>query len=162
MTYTPPIPADLRMRYPAFSDTAAVTDATIQYWLTDAARFADDSWPIVTDIAPAQIAVAAHNMMTAGVAGVSDSDIASLLASGVADFQSGGREGFRVSLAPAAIQQALNGGYENTRPGQEYLRLLARNKGGGGVTAAGVVPYYNNGFNGFAGPMGYPAARFPC
>lgn len=139
MAYDPPAPSDLIARYSAF---AAVDPDTIQYWLTDAQRFVDTSWPIEGDYAPALIAVAAHNMMDASVAGLAGSDIAGLLQAGVTDFQSGGREGFRVSLSDDAIKQALDGGYEATKPGQEYLRLLARNKGGPRTTSPGHVPRF--------------------
>ena len=99
MAYTEPTPADLIRRYPAF---AAVDTDDIQYWLDDAARFVDQSW-LEADYAPAKIAAAGHNMLNAGTAGVADSDISALLAAGVTDFQSGGREGFRVSMSPDAM-----------------------------------------------------------
>ncbi|WEK42978.1 MAG: DUF4054 domain-containing protein [Candidatus Sphingomonas colombiensis] len=146
--------ATFRIRYPAFAN---VPDVTVEYWLTDAGRFVDDSWPIEGDRDPAMMAVAAHHMMASAVAGIADGDVSGLLASGVTQFQSGGREGFRVALSDAAIQRALAGGYEASRPGQEYLDLLYRNKGGPRSTLPGAVPCANAGFNGFAGPLGYPA-----
>lgn len=154
MTYTAPTPADLKARYPAFSD---VPDATVTYWLTDAKREADDSWGIATDIAPAQIAVAVHNMMAAGVAGLAQSQVAGLLSQGVTSFRSGS---FSAAISEDAVKTALAGGYEATAPGREYLRLLARNKAGGMTTGGGTVAC-NAGYNGFAGPLGYPAVLWP-
>lgn len=138
MAYTEPTAADLKMRYPAF---AAVDDAVITYWLTDAHRFVDQTWPD-TDYAPALIAVACHEMIGHSIAGVTDSELKALLAAGVTDFQSGGREGFRVSFSDDAIKSALSSEYDATIPGQEYMRLLRRNKMGMGVSAPGHVPYY--------------------
>lgn len=131
--------ATFRIRYPAFAN---VPDDTINYWLTDAGRFVDDSWPIVGDRDPAIMAHAAHEMLVRQTAGISNSDLVALLAAGVTDFQSGGREGFRASFSDEAIKQALAGGYEATQPGQEYLALLERNKGGPRVTTPGRVVYY--------------------
>jgi hypothetical protein len=137
MTLAPPALSDFRARYSAYAN---VIDDTVTYWLADATREVDESWPITTDQGPAMMAVAAHNMLTYSVAGLSDGDIAALLSAGVTDFQSGGREGFRVSFSPAAIQQALDGNWDASKPGSEYLRLLRRNKGGPGVTAPGHIP----------------------
>ena len=155
MAYIEPTRADVRMRYPSF---AAVDDAVIDYWLVDAHRHVDLSWSDV-DYSAALVAAACHAMLNAQVSGLVDSDFASLLANGVTDFQSGGREGFRASFSADAIKNALSGGYETTRPGQEYLRLLARNKGGPRVTPAGAIPIsyglyagMADGLLGFVGP----------
>lgn len=138
MAYTEPTASDLKMRYPAF---AAVDDATIDYWLTDAHRFVDQTWTEM-DYAPGLIAAACHEMIGRNVAGVTDSELKALLSAGVTDFQSGGREGFRVSFSDDAIKQALSSEYDATVPGQEYMRLLRRNVSTMGVTAPGHIPYY--------------------
>jgi hypothetical protein len=152
MAFTPPTPADLIQRWPQF---AAVDAGTIQFWLTDATDDfpQDTAWPIATDLPKALIALAAHHMMVAGVAGIGDGEMAALLAAGVTDFQSGGRQGFRASFSPDAIKQALSGSYANTKPGQYFLELRRRNIAGPRVTAPGAVPCLNDGFNGFAGPL---------
>jgi hypothetical protein len=121
-----------------------VADETVIYWLADAVREVDESWPIIGDQGPAMMAVAAHNMVTYSVAGLSDGDISALLSAGVSDFQSGSREGFRVSFDPEAIKQALDGNWDATKPGSEYLRLLKRNKGGSSVTAPGHIQHNIN------------------
>lgn len=133
MAYTAPTPADLRRRYPAF---VGVSDDDIQYWLTDAELFVDQSW-MEADYAPAIIAVAAHNMMAAGVAGLPSSSLTSLLAKGVTQFKSGTFSG---QFSDEAVKQALAGGWKSTMPGQEYLLLLRRNKMGAGVTDPGDAP----------------------
>lgn len=127
MAYDLPTPTLLKQRYPAF---ASVDDGTIQYWLTDAERFADTSW-IEADYAPALIAVAAHNMLKAGVAGIANSDTTSMAAAGLTDFQSGG---FRVRFSDDAVKAAQAGGFASTTYGQEYAALLRKNKGGPRVT----------------------------
>lgn len=144
-----------RIRYPQF---AAVPDATVQYWLDDATRFVDDSWPIVADRDPAMLAAAAHHMLAGGTAGIADGDISALLAAGVTDFKS---DRFSVSFASEAVAAVSAGGFASTKPGQEYLEMLGRNKGGVRVTMPGTACACD-GFNGFAGPLPYPAALFGC
>lgn len=148
-------PATFRIRYPAF---AAVSDDAIIYWLTDAGRFVDDSWPIEGDRDPAMMAAAAHHMLAGGVAGIAYGDVAALLAAGVTDFKS---DRFSVSFAAEAVAAVAAGGFASTRPGQEYLELLSRNKGGVRVTLPGTACGCD-GFNGFAGRLPYPAALFGC
>lgn len=133
MAYSPPTTSDLKARYPAFGP---VSDENIQYWLTDAERFVDQSW-MEGDYSPALIAVAAHNMMAAGVTGLATSALGSLLAKGVTQFKSGTFSG---EFSDEAIKQALAGGWASTKAGQEYLLLLRRNKIGAGVTTPGDAP----------------------
>lgn len=143
MPYIEPTPADLRQRYPAFADATAIPDDTVQYWLTDAGDNVDQALWSMTDYAKAKIALAAHNMIRNGVPGVAATDsgaIAQLAAAGVTDFQSGGREGFRASLSPDAVKQAISGEYSSTQPGQDYLRLVKRNISGIRTTSAGQTP----------------------
>lgn len=138
-------PTTFRLRYPAF---ASVPDATITYWLTDATRFVDDSWPIVADRDPAMMAVAAHNMADQGVIANAASDA---LAAGLNVWRSGTAH---LGFSDVAIASAVEGGFQSSRYGQEYLRLLARNKGGPLVTLPGYVDC-NAGYNGYAGPLPY-------
>lgn len=151
MPYTEPTATDLKMRYPAF---AAVDDATINYWLTDAHRFVDQTWSDI-DYGPGLIAAACHEMIGRKIGGTEDGEVAALLAMGVSDFQSGGREGFRVSFLDDAIKQALSSEYEATIPGQEYLRLLRRNVNSMGVTAPGRIPCNVYGYPGQFGCWPY-------
>lgn len=134
MPYTKPTPAELKIRYPAF---AAVDDATVQYWLTDAERFADESWPIETDYAPALIAAAAHHMMRGKVAGIAGGAVEAVASTGVTSFKSGT---FSASFSESAATQAAEGGWQSTEYGREYYLLLIRNKSGPRITDPGVVP----------------------
>ena len=145
MAYIDPTAADLKMRKPEF---AAVDDAVITYWLTDAHRFVDQSWA-EGDYAPGLIAAAAHNMAKAPVAGIAGSDVAGFAAAGVTRFKSGT---FDAQFSDEAVKVAVAGGWESTTYGQEYLALLRRNVSTFGVTASGVAPC-GYGFNGFAGPL---------
>lgn len=131
MAYVEPTAADLKARYPAF---AAVDDATIDYWLTDAHRFVDQSWT-ESDYGPALIAVAAHNMVRAGVPGIAGGDTSGFAAAGVTSFKSGT---FSAEISEKVVEQAAAGGWGGTSYGQEYLALLRRNRPGVGVTAPGV------------------------
>ena len=138
MAYVEPTAADLRARWPAF---AAVDDATIDYWLTDAHRFVDQSWS-EQDYGPALIAVAAHNMSRAGVAGIAGGDVASIAASGVTSFKSGT---FSAQVSDKVAEKAASDDWDSTRYGAEYLILLRRNKAGARVTAPGHVPFWGRG-----------------
>lgn len=138
-----PTAADLKMRYPAF---AAVSDATISYWLTDAHRFVDRSW-MAMDYAPALLAHAAYAMANAKVAGIAGSDVAGFAASGVTSFKSGT---FQAQFSDEAVKAAVAGGYASNPYGIEFAELLYRNKAGTRITFGGVLPCCD-GFNGYAG-----------
>lgn len=133
MAYAEPTPSDLKARYPAF---VGVDDVVIQYWLDDSARYVDQSW-MEQDYGPALIAVAAHNMVGAKVAGIAQDDISELAGSGLTQFKSGT---FSASFSEEAAALAAEGGWASSAYGREYLMLLRRNRPSMGVTSAGVVP----------------------
>jgi len=145
MAYSDPSPDDMKARYPAFSD---VDTATVQYWIDDSARFVDQSWSD-TDYAPAKLAAAAHNMLRAGVSGIAGADTAGMTSTGVTQFRSGS---FAAQFSDEAVKKAIDGGWESTVYGQDYLALLRRNKSGMGTTSPGCIPA-SCGFNGYAGPL---------
>lgn len=126
MAYTAPTPATLKLRYPAF---AAVDDAVTQYWLTDAERFVDQTWP-EGDYAPALMALAAHHMTLAGLGAATG---ASAIPAGVTRFRSGAMD---VTIADAVAAKQATGGYQATRYGQEFVQMQRRNFGGPRVAAA--------------------------
>lgn len=130
--YMKPLPQHLVVRYPAFED---VPTATIQYWLTDAERFVDTSWA-EGDYAPALMALAAHNMVSAGLG----TDAAALadMPAGVTRLKSGSLD---VSFAEGATADRLSGALTASRYGAEYSLLRRRNKGGPRITATGALPY---------------------
>jgi hypothetical protein len=130
MAYTAPTPAEMKARYTAF---AAVADETVQLWLTDAESFVDESW-IEADYAPAIMALAAHNMAMEGLGATSG---AAALPAGVTRFKSGAMD---VTVSEKAASARASGGYQATRYGQAYARLLYKNHGGPRVVAAGTVP----------------------
>ena len=115
-------PTTLRLRYPAF---AAVTDATIAYWLTDAARIVTDAWG--DDQEPATLALAAHNMSINGAPGIATDEVTALAGSGLTSFKSGT---FSAQFSEAAAAQASAGGYAATVYGREFAIMLRRNVGG--------------------------------
>lgn len=127
MAYTAPTPADLKIRYAAF---AAVADEIIQYWLTDAERFVDQSW-FESDYAPALIAAAAHNMSLDGHGSVSGSGS---IPAGVTRFKSGAID---LTLTEASANAQVKGGWASTRYGREFALLLRKNKGGPRLISAG-------------------------
>ena len=145
-------PTTLRMRYPNF---AAIGDDVLAYWIADAARFVDTSWPIVEDREPAQLAYAAHSMTLQNI-GADGAQAAA--AAGVQLWSSGSAE---LRFAPDAVTALVAGGLTSTRYGREFLALLERNKGGARVTGGGFVPGLNAGFNGFAGPDGSLLRGYP-
>ena len=112
-------PSLLRLRYPAFSK---VDDATIAYWLTDAARIVTNSWG--PDQEPATLALAAHNMAT--TPGVLSSGSSSIPA-GVTRFRSGSTD---ISFSDSAAAQSAEGGYKSSAYGREFAVMLRRNCSG--------------------------------
>ena len=132
MAYTAPTPAELILRYPAF---AAVDEEVIQYWLTDAERFVDESW-IETDYAPALMARAAHEMAVEGLG--TEAEATADLPAGVTSFKSGS---FSVQFSEGAANAKSAGSLSSTRYGSEFAALRRRNKFGPRITATGTVPY---------------------
>ena len=114
MAYTAPTPAALKARYPAF---AAVLDATVQYWLTDAERFVDQTWR-EGDYAVALMACAAHHMAMGNIGA------AGAIPAGVTNFKSGT---FSATLSDKAASAT---GFDATVYGREYRALQRRNFGG--------------------------------
>lgn len=122
MAYTQPDAATLKLRFPAF---AAVPDETVEYWLADARLIVTDSW-IEADRAPAEMALAAHNMAMNGL-GTAGGAVGQLAAMGVTDFRSGAMS---ASFDAETVRAANAGGYEATRYGVAFRAFLRRNKGG--------------------------------
>lgn len=108
MAYTVPTAADLATRYPAFAD---VEDATITYWITDAARVVDTTWP-ETSYAPAMMAHAAHMMVeTRALVG------SAAIPAGVTSFKSG-------TFSATVSDKAANAtGYSVTSYGRQFLAM---------------------------------------
>lgn len=119
MAYTAPAVSDFRTRYPAF---ASIADDVVQYWLTDAQRFVDQSWREV-DYAPALMACAAHNLAMSGAL----TGVAGMALNGVTSFKSGS---FSANIDASAAQAAASGGWQATRYGKEFLALMRRNFAG--------------------------------
>lgn len=118
MAYETPTASDLKTRYPAFADVA---DATIEYWLADAARFVDESWS-QPDYAPAIMAYAAWQMARAGIG-----DASSSLPAGVTRFRSGAMD---VAIADSVASASLKGGVAASLYEEEFCLLRRRNLGG--------------------------------
>ncbi|GGB15091.1 hypothetical protein GCM10011380_00630 [Sphingomonas metalli] len=114
-------PATFKLRYPAFS---AVASETITYWLTDALRVVTADWG--SDADPAQMALAAHNMVLAGVPGIATGSVGKL-PDGVTKFRSADVD---VSISETAANRLVAGGYGATRYGLEFQTMLRRNAGG--------------------------------
>lgn len=147
MAYTVPTAADLKAYYPAFT---SVSDDTINLYIARVSGASgadvDQSWT-EGDYGPAIMAAAAHRMARAGVIGGGSGSVNGT--SGVERFRSGSVD---VSFNADAVKQSLAGGWSSTSYGQDYIELLARNRGGPRVTGGGYVDC-NASFNGFAGPV---------
>jgi len=131
MAYEAPTPADLILRYAAF---AAVDEDVIQYWLTDAERFVDESWT-ETDYAIAMIAMAAHNMALAGLG--AEAAALSGVPAGLTKIKSGALD---LTFSESAASDRQTGALSSTRYGAEYAMLRQRNRGGPRITATGTLP----------------------
>ena len=154
MAYTEPTTTDLKMRYPAF---AAVDNAILTWWLAYVVgKDVDQGWGAANGV-EAHMAAAAGRMAKAGVQ-IAGSVVTGFAAAGVTDFKSGS---FSAKFSDDAVRQAIAGDWKTSPYGADYLTALEKEKGGGRVTAPGSI-CINSGYNGFAGPLGYPAGLFPC
>lgn len=122
MAYSEPTASDLKTRYPAF---AGVADATVEYWLDDARTIVTESWA-EGDRAPAEMALAAHNLAMNGF-GTSGGAVGDLAAMGVTSFRSASMS---VGFAEATVARRSAGGYGATRYGRQFRVYLKRNRGG--------------------------------
>ncbi len=113
-----PTPADLKARWPAF---AAVPDATVQYWLTDAERIVTPDW-LERDYAVGLMTLAAHEMVLNGVTGLP----ASAIPAGVTSFKSGT---FSATVSESVANASAAGGFGATKYGQDFAIMLRRNNG---------------------------------
>ena len=130
MAYVVPTPADLKIRYPAFT---SVADATIQSYI-DSAQV-DTSW-IEADYAPAIMAWSAWAMTDSGI-GTGD-EIAGYIGSGVTRLKSGTLD---VSFSDSASSAS---GYETNIYGRMFYSLYRKNKGGPRVIVGPRCdPYWN-------------------
>lgn len=119
-------PADLKARFPEF---AAVDDARVQYWLTDAARIVTDGWGADEDVG--LILLAAHNLAAGGALATGQS-----FPVGVTSFKSGT---FSIGFSDASAAAQAAGGYGSTRYGIMFRSLL-RVHAGGPFLAEAVAP----------------------
>lgn len=129
MAYVIPTAPDLINRYPAF---AAVAPATIDLYISEAARDGvDTSWREQT-YAPAILALAAHNMALLGIG--AHGDVADFKRQGINRIRSGA---FDASFSEGAVQRANGGALDATPYGQQYKLMLRREKGGPRIVGRG-------------------------
>ncbi len=102
-----------RLRYPAF---VSVADGQIGYWLADAARLVDASWP-TTSADPATFAWAAHMLSESGA-------LVGAIPAGVTSFRSGS---FSATVDSGVASLT---GLRATSYGREFLALRRANFGG--------------------------------
>lgn len=108
MAYTAPTAADLKARYPAF---ASVADATVNYWLAEAA---EDCANWAENLrARGELSLAAHRMAELNI-------VAGAVPVGVTAFKSGT---FSASVSDGVASRI---GYDATVYGREF-KQLARN-----------------------------------
>lgn len=136
--YMKPQVQHLTARYPAF---VAVEPTVIAYWLTDAERFVDNTW-MESDYAAALMALAAHNMASAGLG--ADAAASTGIPAGITSMKSGT---LSLTFSDAAAKDRIEAALSSTRYGAEFAALLRRNKAGPRVMGTGSVDY---------GPYVYP------
>ncbi len=119
MPYVIPTVAELKARYPEFTD---VSDTVIQYAIAEASRSVDNGW-FEEDYQPAIMALAAHLMVTDGELGGDTAIVGYVTSSKLGDAQDtySGVTGLEAGST-----------YAGTVYGRRYARLLA-------VNAQGVV-----------------------
>lgn len=133
--YMKPSVAHLLARYPAFADVSPIT---IKLWLADAERVVTETW-IEGDYAPGLMSLAAHNMAMLGLGSTSSSASSPVTAlpAGVTSVKSAD---FAMSITPEQANRASSGSLESTLYGNEFYKLLRRNRAGPRVMATGTIP----------------------
>lgn len=131
--YTVPTAVDLKMRFPAFAN---VSDATINYWITDALAIVTTCWGS-SDFRPAIMELAAHNMVKAGVPGIVADKVSGVAARGVTNFKSAS---FSASFDSSAAARLSGTGYGSTQYGADFAVRLRRNTGGPRLVGCGNLP----------------------
>lgn len=112
MAYTAPTSATLKARYPAF---ASVADATVDYWLAEAAE--DCAGWSDSIRARGEMALAAHRMAELGI-------VTGAVPAGVTSFKSGS---FSATVSDGVASRT---GYDATVYGREFLQLARALFGG--------------------------------
>lgn len=110
MAYTIPTAADFKARFTRF---AAVADATIDIYITEAANKVDDSW-LEQDYATAILYLAAHLYVQESGTGA---DRPGVITS----------ESFGPMSVSYAVGSQSNGGYQATEYGRRFAELAALN-----------------------------------
>lgn len=145
MAYTQATAADLKAKFPRF---AAVADATVESYLTDARRRVDGSWT-EDDRAMGEMLMACHLMTLEGLGTGTEAEIA---AAGLGDFKSV-RSGQFSFTRGEGDNMAAAGTLGSTSYGKRWADLARINRGGPRVGATGTVPnsslypdpYYSSG-----------------
>lgn len=130
MPYEMPTAAALKALYPAFD---AVADATVDAHLANAAATGVDTSWLEADYQPAVSALAAHNLAMLGLG--AETKAQSMAREGVTSFRSGS---YQASFDGERAKASAGGEYSATVYGQEYERLLRKNRGGPRVIGAGA------------------------
>lgn len=142
MAYTQPDADQLQSTFPKF---AAVDDAVIETWLTEARRDVDSSW-CEDDRAMAEMLLAAHLMTLEGLGTGAEAEAN---AGGMAGLKSVKSGTFQFSRADSETESAA-GTLGSTSYGRRYLEKLEKNRSGARVTPTGAVPQ---------GPL-YPGGQY--
>jgi hypothetical protein len=125
--------AALIAAFPRFAD---VPPASIEFWLTRAARAVDDSWA-EDDRDIGQMLLAAHYLTLQGLGTGAEAEAG---ANGTGDYRSI-RSG---AITLERFDRAKNGAQgelASTSYGRQWLALARANRGGPRVTATGTLPY---------------------
>jgi len=120
LAHVPPTVEDFRTRYPSFT---GASDATVQYWMTDAERYVTTAWA-EEDYAPAIMAYAAHQLALSGLDGAGGG---AQRAGGMTSFRSGS---LSVSFSDKAAAAWASGSWDASRYGAEFRAMLRRNRAG--------------------------------
>ncbi len=124
--------AELKAIFPAFT---AVADATVQFWLSRAARQVDTSWP-EEDRDFARRLLACHLMTEQGLGTGAEAEMFRAGAAGFDSLKSGS-----LTLTRAAPNvTGATGAYGTTQYGRQFAVLAMQVRGGARVTDTGAFP----------------------
>jgi hypothetical protein len=129
LSWTEPTAADLKAAFPSFEP---VPDATVDYWLTRAARTVDADWPD-EDGPHARMLLAAHLMTQQGLGGGAEAEAFAAGTTGFRRLRSGA-----LDLERFDRQAASDLG--TTAYGLQFLPLFRSLRSGPRVTGTGALP----------------------
>lgn len=128
LPFTNPTPADIKLDFVAF---AAVDDVVIQRRIDRALMYVDETW-LETDFTWAKELLTVHWLKKAGYPSGSSDELSGMVSKGLSRLKSADLD---ITVSSKVVDASISGEFSSTSEGQEFYRLLRKNKGGAYVAA---------------------------